>query len=152
MLNCCDITCNISLRVFRFSWILFRCKSSAGSVIEALKYLMKMIFYPISWYNEKLIKLFCLYRNSFDWVYLFPHFFYLKITTTTSYIQLLQDNIQDCKQVQTFFLDCSLLKFLLHSRKDNYSLTSLRHLASICDFSKLLGKNGSYFRRVTEFW
>ena len=36
----------------------------------------------------------------------------------TSYIQLLQYNIQYCKQVQTFFGNRSLLKFLLRSRKD----------------------------------
>ena len=36
----------------------------------------------------------------------------------TSYIQLLQCNIQYCKQVQTFFGNRSILKFLLRSRKD----------------------------------
>ena len=59
-----------------------------------------------------------LYQKGFDQVCLFSQFFYLKITTTTSYIQLLQDNIQDWKQVQIFFQNCSLFKFLLRSTKD----------------------------------
>ena len=48
---------------------------------------------------------------------LFSQFLYLKIMTMTSYIQLLQHNIQDYKQLQTFFRNFSLLKFILYSKK-----------------------------------
>ena len=33
----------------------------------------------------------------------------------TSYIQLVQDNIQDCNQVQIFLRNCSVLNFPLFS-------------------------------------
>ena len=38
---------------------------------------------------------------------------------------IIKYNIQYCKQVQTFFRNCSLLKFLLRSRKDKTWFTSL---------------------------
>ena len=41
------------------------------------------------------------------------------------YIQLLQHNIQDYKQLQTFFRNFSLLKFLLYSKKAKIWFISL---------------------------
>ena len=60
----------------------------------------------------------------------FTQFVYLKVTTTTSYIHLLQDNTQGCKQVQTFFE--SALNWNSSCILGNIKLDLLVHLTMTC--------------------
>ena len=80
--------------------------------------------FPISWYDEKLLLFLCLYQMCFDRVSFFS-ISLLEDNGDDHYIQLLQHNIQDYKQLQTFFRNFSLLKFLLYSKKAKIWFISL---------------------------